>query len=559
MRRKIRPVLQHSDVLEASSHAATAQPSNAGLTAELFAEAVRYHQLGQLPQAEALYRANIAINTSPADACYNLGLLLQHERRFPDAIAAYRHAIVVRPDYVEAYSNLGTVLQELKRLDEAVEIYRQAITLRPSFAMAYSNLGTALKEQGKFAEAIAAYQQSVSLNPESELGFANLGAALLEMQDYAGAIAACSRAIDINPATTMAHCNLAATCKAQNLLPDAAAAYRAAIASSPDYPEAHFGLSQILFLQGNLRAAWEEYEWRWKLREYGWLQNLHGKFTQPRWTGERLDGRTILVYAEQGLGDTIQFVRFIPEVVKAGGRVVLAVHPPLLKLLSDIEDVTLVALDQRPLPPFDVHSPLLSLPRVFGTTLDTIPRRNPYLHADAELAARWRARIGTRRLKVGIIWAGNPTQTGDRLRSPHLAAMAPLFDVPGVDFICLQVGAARAEIEQRPLPANVLDLGGEISDFADTAAIMSGLDLVITSCTAPLHLAGALGIPTWAVLPFAPHFFWLLDRTDSPWYPTLRLYRQDNPTSGWSRVVSRVADDLARLAVNADIAAKVPA
>jgi tetratricopeptide (TPR) repeat protein len=514
----------------------------------MFQEAVRRHQLGQLAQAEALYRAIIAIHPAPADASYNLGLLLQTDRRYPDAADAYRHAIALRPDYVEALSNLGTVLQELGRLDEAVEIYRQAIAHQPAFAMAYTNLGTALKEQGKFIDAIAAYKQSLILCPNSDSVLANLGGVFLELQRYADAEAACRKAIALNPVTAIAHYNLGATCKAQNKLADAAAAFRAAVVANTEFTEAHFGLAQVLLLHGDFLEGWEEYEWRWKLAEYDWVKKLPETQHKPRWQGQPLDGKTILIYAEQGLGDTIQFARFIPKVVARGGRVVFAVHPPLVELLSCIDDVTIVPLTQSPLPAFDVHCPLLSLPRLFGTTLETIPVQHPYLHAEPTEVDRWSTRIGGENLRVGIIWAGNAAQRGDRLRSPHLTAMAPLFKQQGVDFVALQLGEGRLEICATPLPTNVLDLGDEIADFADTAAIMSGLDLVITSCTAPLHLAGALGIPTWAVIPFAPHFCWLLDREDSPWYPTLRLYRQDDPVLGWSPVVDRVASDLARLA-----------
>ncbi len=519
------------------------------LTDQLFIEAVTRHQQGQLPQAEALYRAIIAIHPAPADASYNLGLLLQHQGRHGDAITAYRHAITVRPGYIEAYSNLGTVLQEMGRLDDAVAIYREGIGHRPDYAMTYANLGTALKEQGHLEDAVAVYRQALVLNPHSDAAYANLAAALVELQRYDEGIEACNQAIAINPASTMAHCNLAAAYKAQNQLEAAGAAYRDAIAASPQFPEAHFGLAQILLLQGDLVAGWEEYEWRWKLREYGWLQNMHGVFAQPRWNGEKLDGRRILIYAEQGLGDAIQFVRFIPEVKKAGGHVILAVHPPLVKLFTGLPDVEVVPLDAK-LPPFDVHCPLLTLPRIFATSIDTIPQTIPYLHADPALIGRFKQRIVSEKLKVGVVWAGNPGQRGDKLRSPHLNAIRSLFATPGVDFFSLQLGEGRREIEASPLPPNVQDLGGDISDFADTAAIMSGLDLVITSCTAPLHMAGALGIPTWAVLPFAPHFFWLLDRPDSAWYPTLRLYRQHTPTEGWAPVIEQVATDLSRRAAH---------
>jgi hypothetical protein len=220
----------------------------------------------------------------------------------------------------------------------------------------------------------------------------------------------------------------------------------------------------------------------------------------------------------------------------------------LTKLLNSLGGIAIIPLDQQPLPPFDVHCALLNLPARFGTTLDTIPADIPYLAADPMDVSHWRDRIGGRGLRVGVVWAGNPSQRGDRMRSPRLAAMGPLFEVAGVQFIGLQLGPGREDLIAHPPPANFLDLGPEITNFADTAAIMMGLDLVISSCTAPLHLAGALGVPVWGLIPFAPHFVWQLERSDSPWYPSLRLYRQERPGQGWSDVMARVAADLSALA-----------
>ena len=396
------------------------------------------------------------------------------------------------------------------------------------------------------SRAVASYHRAIALQPDYDFAFANLAAALLDQGKPEEAVIACRRALAIRPEMAMAHFNLATGLKYLCRLDEAAAAFRRATALDSGLVEAHFSLSQTLLLQGDLPAGWAEYEWRWRLKEYAWLQNIHGTFSQPRWAGEPLDGRTLLIYAEQGLGDAIQYVRYLPRVVAAGGRVILAVHPPLRRLFSEFSDITLVSLDTVPLPPFDVHCPLLSLPLVFGTTAENIPGGVPYLHADPDAVDRWRARIGGDKPRVGIVWAGNPTQGGDRFRSPRLATVLPLFDLPNVTFVALQVGPGRQDLATHVLPPNVLDLGPEISDLADTAAIMAGLDLVITSCTAPLHLAGALGVPTWAMIPASPHFTWLLGRADSVWYPTLRLYRQEKFGTDWSGVVAAIAGDLAR-------------
>ena len=513
----------------------------------LFAEAVRRHTAGRTAEAETLYRALLALQPAHAQASYNLGLILQGDGRLDQAMIAYRHAIAIRPDYLDAYGNLGVALQASGRTEDAIELFNRLLQASPDFAFAAGNLGVALKALGRVKEAEAAYRRAIASNPELDWPHANLAALLLEQGDAAAAIASCRRAIALRPASELAHFNLGTACKAINRLAEAEAALRQAVALRPDFAEAHFTLGQVLLLGGAFSQGWTEYDWRWRLRDYGWLRALHGEFAQPLWSGEPLQGRTILVYAEQGLGDAIQFVRYVPLLVAQGAHVVLAVHPPLKALVAEMAHVTVIGLDERGLPPFDVHCPLLSLPGRFGTVLETIPAPSPYLHADPALVARWRPRLPNRGLRVGLVWAGNPAQTGDRFRSPRLEAIRPLFDVPGVSFVSLQMGAGRTDLAGGGLPEGVLDLGSQIGDFSDTAAIMAGLDLVVSSCTAPLHLAGALGVPVWGMIPFAPHYPWLLERTDTPWYPSMRLYRQDAAGHDWSGVVGRIASDLRRM------------
>jgi tetratricopeptide (TPR) repeat protein len=523
----------------------------APLAAQMFDEAVRLHQGGQIITAEALYRAILALQPSHASAGYNLGHLLQLQRRPDEAVVAYRQATAARPDYAEAWCNMGVALQDARKFDDAIVAYDQAIALQPDFAMAHCNRGVALREANRLDDAVASHRRAIAVQPDYDFAYANMAAVLLDQGKLEEAVIACRRAIALRPDLVMAHFNLGSALKSQGELDAAVGAFRRAIALDPGLVEPHFTLAQTLLLQGNLRDGWPEYEWRWRLKDYAWLTNIHGVFSQPRWTGEPLDGRTILLYAEQGLGDAIQYVRFLPLVAAAGGKVILAVHPPLRRLFADLPDVTLVDLDTVPLPAFDVHCPLLSLPLVFGTTLETVPAGAPYLRAEPAAVATWRARIQSQpgeRLRVGIVWAGNPTQGGDRFRSPRLGAVLPLFDVPGVTFVALQVGPGRQDLATHRLPPRVQDLGPEITDLADTAAIMAGLDLVITSCTAPLHLAAALGVPTWAMIPASPHFAWLLEGSASVWYPTLRLYRQKAFGTDWSDVIARIADDLRDLA-----------
>jgi tetratricopeptide (TPR) repeat protein len=513
----------------------------------MFAEAVRRHGDGQVETAEALYRALLALEPDEPQVNYNLGLILHGRGALEGAMDAYRRAIALRPDFPDAHGNLGVALQASGRLPEAEAAYRGVLAMHPGFGMAMGNLGVTLKAMGRLDEAEAAYRRAIELMPDSSWAHTNLAAVLTDRGDNAGALAACEAAIALRPASDLALFNLGTIHKAESRLAEAAASFRAAIAVRPDFTEAHFSLGQVLLLDGAFEEGWAEYEWRWRLREYGWLRDLHGDFAQPLWAGEPLAGRVILIYAEQGMGDAIQYVRYVPRLVAVGASVVLAVHPPLRRLFAGMEGVRVIGLNERDLPPFDVHCPLLTLPRLFGTRLDTIPSAPRYLAAEPEAVARWRERLPTAGLRVGVIWAGNPTQTGDRFRSPRLPAVRALFDVPGIAFVALQLGDGRRDLQDAPLPPNVLDLGPEIADFTDTAAIMAGLDLVVTSCTAPLHLGGALGVPTWGMIPFAPHYPWLLEREDTPWYPSVRLVRQERPGADWSGVVARIARDLATL------------
>ena len=517
------------------------------LDIQIFDKAVEFHREGEEAKAEPLYRAALVLNQLHPEANYNLGLILHGQNRYAEAVPYYRDAIFARIDYADAYGNLGSVMKELGKVQEAMIFFRQGISYAPLNPQIHSNMAVALNENDLGEEAFASFRRAIVVDPTYVWTYLNMAPCLLNLGMIEGSATACRRGIALKPDLPILHHNLGATLKSLNRLDDSIASFREAIALQPDFGEARFALGQTLLMRGDYAEGWVEYDWRWTLADYAWLRNIHGEFAQPRWRGEEAKGKTLLVYAEQGLGDAIQYARYIPRLLERGLKVVVAVHPPLKPLFSMIPGITVAVLDEA-LPPFDLHCPLLSLPQIFGTTIDNIPAEVPYLAFDPEKARFWRNRIPGTGLRVGMVWAGNPTQKGDRWRSPRLASVAPLFDVPGVDFVALQKGAGREDLIRYPLPANVLDLGEEIVDFSDTAAIMAGLDLVITSCTAPLHLAGALGIPVWAIIPHSPHFLWGLEREDSPWYPSLRLYRQDQHGRDWSGAVGRVASDLARLA-----------
>jgi FkbM family methyltransferase len=508
--------------------------------------------IGQGEEAVALYRQAIAISPGNAMAHGNLGKALQDLGRIDEAIAAYRAAIDRQPDNAVMHANFGAALLERRAWDDAMTVTRHAIALQPENAMAHANLGTSLLNLGRREEALAACQQAVALQPQGVAMHASLGGAMLELGAFREAVALCRQAITLDPTQPHAYFNLSHAFKAMNQLDDAAFAARQAIALCPNSAEYHFHMAHILLLQGELSAGWAEYDWRWKLPDFAWICALHGAFSQPLWTGEDISDKTILIYTEQGLGDGVLFARYLSLVVRKASRVIVAAQPPIRRLLETIEGITVVSIRELPLPHFDVHCPLLSLPRAFATTFDNIPAAVPYLRVDPAEQIRWARRIasnriGGRDLRVGLVWAGNPTTRRDYFRSPGLNSVAPLLSVPGVNFVLLQVGAGREDRDASPLPDHVLDLGAEVADLADTAAIMAGLDLMISSCTASLHLAGALAVQTWAMIPFAPYFPWLLERTDSLWYPSMRLYRQEQPGQDWSGVVGRIATDLAAL------------
>jgi FkbM family methyltransferase len=542
-------LLQHTQgrlagAIEAYRHAIAARPDFADAYINLGTVVLA---LGQSEEAVALYRHAIAISPDNAMAHGNLGKTLQDLGRIEEAIVAYHAGIARQPDNVAIHVNLGAALIEQRAWDDAVTVMRRAVALQPSNAMAQANLGTALLSLGRHDEAMAACRMAAALQLHGAAIHSSLGGAMLELGALPEAVALCRQAIALDPALAAAHFNLSHAFKAMNRLPEAALAAREAIALCPGSAEYHFHLAHILLLQGDLEAGWDEYEWRLRLPDFAWIGGLLGARPRPLWLGEDIADKTILVYSEQGFGDIIQFARYLPMVVPRARRVIIATHPPLHRLLETIEGITVVTVQEVPLQDFDVQCPLLSLPRAFMTRLDSVPASVPYLRSDPSEQAHWDRRIRGSGLRVGIVWAGNPATQRDRFRSPGLASVMPLFSVPGVDFVVLQVGAGRKDCDAAPLPPHVLDLGSEVVDLADTSAIMAGLDLMISSCTGPLHLAGALGVPAWAMIPFAPHFPWLLDRTDTLWYPSMHLYRQEQPGRDWSGVVGRIAADLVAL------------
>jgi tetratricopeptide (TPR) repeat protein len=499
---------------------------------------------GQLDEAIASFRQAMRLKPDLAEAHNNLGAALKEVGQVDEAIAALRQAIRLKPDLADAHDNLGNALNYKGQLDEAIAAHRHAIQLKPDYPQAYNNLGNTLGAKGQLDQAIAAYRQAIRLKPDYAEAHSNLGNALGDAGQLDEAIASHRQAVRLKPDFAGAHSNLGSSLKNKGQLDEALAAYRQAIALRPNYAEAHTGLSLALLARGDFQRGLQEYEWRWKCKDF---PSPRRNFAQPQWDGRLLDGRVLLLHAEQGFGDAIHFIRYLPLVQQRGGRIVIECPSELQRLFQTIAGRCQIVTRGQPLPPFDLHCPILSLPLAFKTTMESIPAEVPYLLADPELVESWRQKLGDSAagLKIALAWAGNPIVKGDQARSMSLDRLAPLSEAPGATFYSIQKGAAERQADQPPPGLSLVNLASELHDFADTAAVMCAMDLVITTDTSVAHLAGALGRPVWVMLQFMPDWRWFLDRDDSPWYPTMRLFRQTTP-GDWLDVIRRVAKLLAK-------------
>ena len=510
---------------------------------------IALYALGRRGEAEASYRQALRLKPDFADAWNNLGIAAASQVRPAEAEASYREALRLNPAFADAHANLGIVLAAQDRPAEAEASYRQALRLRPEFPAALTNLGATLTVLGRAAEAEACFREVVRLRPGFAEAHSNLAVALCDLRRHGEAQASAREAVRLDPDYADAHCNLGMALFDLCRLDEAEASYRRALSLNPALPQAHMNLSSALLISGRFEEGWSEHEWRWKTRN---MASGLRDFPVPLWGGEPIGGRTILLHAEQGLGDTLQFCRYAP-LIEPGAGVILEVQAPLARLVSRMPGVAQVVVRGQALPPFDLHCPLLSLPRAFRTTLATIPG-DPYLVADPGEAASWRGRLaGLPGLKIGLVWAGEP-RTGapelaaiDARRSMALATLAPLAEVSAVSFVSLQKGKPAAQAADPPTGMTLTDFTADLHDFADTAALIENLDLVISVDTSVAHLAGAMGKPVWLLNRFDTCWRWLLDRDDSPWYPSLRQFRQPTP-GDWPSVIEGVRDALHRLA-----------
>jgi tetratricopeptide (TPR) repeat protein len=525
-------------------------------------------ELRQPHAALASYERALTVRAEFVEAEYNRANVLRELGRTGEALAGYSRVISLQPGHVHAHFNRALAQRDLAQLPEALASYEQVIALKPDLAQAHCNRGVILRELGDIEAALASYTEALRLDPEYAIACSNRSLVLRDLGRWESAIASCDRAIALQPDLAEAHVNRGNLLYELGALDDSLTSYDRALALQPHLAEAHFNRSMLRLKAGDYANGWREYEWRWQGRQ-GWRAEDTRRFAQPLWLGEQsLAGQTILLHAEQGAGDTLQFCRYAPLVAVRGARVLLEVPAPLARLLATLDGVSRLIVQGDPLPAFDAHCPLLSLPLAFKTTLQRIPATVPYLKSDAARVRYWGERLGERPgYRVGLAWSGGILSDHPERRALNVRRNIPLAKLAAlkrehVQFISLQLGE-QARSELRGLIATgwdgprILDFTDELVDFAETAALIEQLDLVISVDTAAAHLAGALGKPVWILNRFDACWRWLTNRDDTDWYPTARLYRQARP-GDWDGVIGTVGAALDRFCARGSIRETAP-
>ena len=534
-------------------------------------------QLGRSEQALASLDKALSIEPDNLLVLNNRGHILWQLKRPEDALESLDRALAIKPDYADALCNRGNALADLRRLEDALVSYDQALAINPQDAPTLNNRGNVLWALERHEEALRSYDRALVINPHDVSTLKDRGAALITLKRGEEALDCFERALAIKPddpylvfkrgsaliladryeealecfdqAFAVADGDADALDDRGNVLAalqrhaEALASYDQALVIAPDSAKAHWNRALTLLRIGDFDQGWKEYEWRWKVNA-SWMRP-HDFPQHLLWLGDQpIEGKTILIHAEQGFGDTIQFARYVALVAALGAKVIVEVQPQLKMLLSGLEGATKVIGRGEELPPFDFHCPLLSLPLAFKTRPETIPAKTPYVAASADRVAAWASQLPNSGMpRIGVVWGGNPEFEGDKTRSIGLAPLVPLLSTSGFQFVSIQKDLLPGDLEILRDHPQVTHLGNKLADFSDTAAVMSLLDLIISSDTAPIHLAGALGRPAWVLLQRTPDWRWMLERDDNPWYPSARLFRQ--PTAGdWASVVEQVISAL---------------
>ncbi len=500
------------------------------------------HQRGKTGEAYRLLTAALKVDPRSADALSNLGLVLHALKRDGEALQSFDKALAMAPGHLESLNNRGNVLLALKRPADALSSFEQVLAREPRHLQARVNRGNALSELRRNDEALAEYDAALAAQPGNPNALYNRGNALRLLGRERDAVAAYDKALAMLPAHVTAWYNRALALAALNRHREALESFGKALSLRPDYADAEFSAALSHLTLGDYRRGFAAYEARWK------RSGMSGRprFRQPLWLGEYpLGNRTILLHAEQGLGDSIQFARYAPLLARGGARVILEVQPELKALLSGLDGVAAVIGRGETPPPFDVQSPLASLPLALKTDPATVPVEIPYLRASEARIAEWRPRLEALPApRVALVWSGRSTHVNDRNRSISLPQLAPLLDIAGVSFVSVQREPRAAEAELLTRESRLRHVGDDLNDFSDTAAVLALVDLVISVDTSVAHLAAAMGRPTWVLLPFQPDWRWTLDGDRSPWYPQVRLFRQSAP-GDWANVLSRLGEELA--------------
>lgn len=532
---------------------------------------------GKLDEAIDAYKRGLSYSADDAGAWFNLGNAFRAKGETDHASRCYQKAIALRPDFVQAHHNLalvlaaagapnaalqyyeqalqlapdsdriwvdkGNLLRQLRRNSEAMVCYETALEKNPKSIAALSNLGNELRAERRFEESLDVFERAMAIAPEEPVVLNNRGITLHKLNRFGEAEASYRKALELKPDYANAFYNWGDLYTEQSQFEVGKEHYEQAIEKDPSHPEAHFHLAHYYLRQGDFERGWPLYEWRWKTREALGSQR---EFDFPMWDGSDLDGKTIFVHAEQGAGDTLQFIRYAKLLKNRGATVVCECPARLMAVLTPAEGVDRWIATGKDTPECDFHAPLLSLPWLLETTADSIPNESPYLSADPALRKKWRSELSEiDGFKVGIAWQGSVTYHRDRTRSFSLQNFAPLAEIPDVRLIALQKGEGAQQAAVAPFPlanlASRLDTGSD--GFVDTAAVMAEIDLVITSDTSIAHLAGSLGVPVWVALNDVPEWRWQLGREDSPWYPSMRLFRQ-RQRGDWDELFERVAAEL---------------
>ena len=532
---------QYGDAIQLISRAIANHPSRCSYYNSL---GLVWFALQEPLKAIENYKKALQLDPSYADACYNLANTLKGQGNFDAAAEYYHETLGLKADFPEAHLSLGKTLADSGKWAAAADHYRQAIKIRPDYGEAYNNLGNVLKHQGCVDEAIGAYRHAIHLNAEYVGARNNLASALRLKGKYNEAVEILKQAIRFAPASAETFCNLGNCFKDQLQLTAAAEYYQKAIGLNPHLVEAHFNCAVVHLLSGKFKAGWKEYEWR--LQRPAWNAFRDYQRALPRWNGQQISGKRIIVVSEQGFGDTLQFVRYLPALKSCGGKVTLAAQKQLMGLLRNIPGIDYLipsGVEDNFSRRYDYYVPLLSLPGIFNTTLETIPGNVPYLYSDPIKNRLWHSQMKGPGINVGLVWAGRTSHTNDHNRSIDPILFRALGRIEGIRLFGLQKGRAAEQPTGFTTNSQFINLGDKFEDFSDTAGAIDNLDLIISVDTAVAHLAGAMGKPVWLLLPFVPDWRWLLDRTDSPWYPTTRIFRQTQ-SGDWQTVLEKVETQL---------------